>query len=215
MGSKKEVTPVSQQSSSSFSGPSAAGASALDHALISANNAYMNPDPLFASLNQQLGDTLSGQYLDPASNPYLADTFNAAAQATQNRLASEFAGAGRNVVASLPGREAELQNLAAQIYGGNYQAERGRQFDSMQMVPGLADADLNAYIAQITGLANASRTSTSTGTGASSQVDYSNPWAGALGGAGTGASAGFLVGGPVGAGIGAGVGGLLGLFGGM
>jgi len=56
------------------------------------------------------------------SNPWLDQTFKQAAGATQDQLASEFAGAGRNVEASQPLRAEQLNNLATQIYGGNYQA---------------------------------------------------------------------------------------------
>ncbi len=55
------------------------------------------------------------------SNPYLDQTFQKAAQATQNQLSSEFAGAGRDMAASAPLRAEQLNNLATGIYGGNYQ----------------------------------------------------------------------------------------------
>lgn len=55
------------------------------------------------------------------SNPYLDQMFNQAAGATQNQLSSEFGGAGRNVDASAAARGQQLNNLATNIYGGNYQ----------------------------------------------------------------------------------------------
>lgn len=61
------------------------------------------------------------------SNPYLDATFNRAADSVQNRIQSGFAGAGRNIDAGRPVAAQELNDLAAQIYGGDYAAERNRQ----------------------------------------------------------------------------------------
>lgn len=62
-------------------------------------------------------------------NPYLNTVFNAAADATQNRSATEFARAGRlNSGSHQQARSQELQQLAAGIYGPGYDAERARQF---------------------------------------------------------------------------------------
>lgn len=63
-----------------------------------------------------------------ASNPYLDATFNKAADSVQNRLSSQFAGSGRNIEASRAAQADEMNNLAANIYGGDYQNERNRQF---------------------------------------------------------------------------------------
>jgi|SRR6185436_14130314 len=80
-------------------------------------------------------NTLNGGFLN--SNPYLDQTFNRAAMATQGQLASQFAGAGRNVDASEGLRSQQLNDLASQIYGGNYQAERDRQQQTLAMSPQL------------------------------------------------------------------------------
>ena len=63
----------------------------------------------------------SGALLDPASNPYLQNTFNEGAQQIQNNLSSQFGAAGRNTLASLPVQSDEMNNLATQLYGGAYQ----------------------------------------------------------------------------------------------
>lgn len=60
------------------------------------------------------------------NNPYLDATFNKAADSVQNRLESQFAGSGRNVSASMPANADYLNDLATQIYGGAYEAERNR-----------------------------------------------------------------------------------------
>lgn len=93
--------------------------------------------------NNQLGNsatglatnTLNGGFL--GSNPYLDATFNKAALATQNQLASQFARSGRNVDASEGLRSQQLNDLATNIYGGNYQAERDRMQQTLGMSPAL------------------------------------------------------------------------------
>lgn len=66
------------------------------------------------------------------NNPYLDATFNKAADSIQNRLESQFAGAGRNVSASLPSNSDMLSNLATQLYGGAYENERNRGLQSYE-----------------------------------------------------------------------------------
>jgi hypothetical protein len=100
--------------------------------------------------------TQSGAYLSPQSNPYLEQTFNAAAapvvqqyrDATEPGLQAEFAQAGsfggsaQNQAESLEQQNLgnTLQNLATNIYGGNYEQERQNQIRQQGLVPGLLDA---------------------------------------------------------------------------
>jgi|SRR5215831_637652 len=99
----------------------------------------------------QLGATLSGQYLDPSTNPYLTDTYNIAArgmstQFSQNVLpgiqaaaarAGQFGSSAMNqaMAGGVANYQQGLNDLATQIYGGNYQAERARQLQAQQFVP--------------------------------------------------------------------------------
>ena len=87
--------------------------------------------------------TLQGGFL--GSNPYLDDTFGRAALQTQNQLASQFAGSGRNVDASEGLRSQQLNDLATGIYGGAYDAERNRQNQVLGMSPQLANAGYADY----------------------------------------------------------------------
>lgn len=96
---------------------------------------------------QQISDTLSGKYLDPATNPWLNKTFNEAAQQQTNAYEtgiapSEMTGAiqagafgGSADAEARAGNEfnygQDLSNLATQIYGGNYQQERQNQLDTL------------------------------------------------------------------------------------
>ena len=77
----------------------------------------MNGTPALSAAQGLDRSLLSGG----GSNPWLDQAFQQAAGATQNQLASEFAGSGRNVAASEPLRAEQLNNLATSIYGGNYQ----------------------------------------------------------------------------------------------
>lgn len=107
------------------------------------------PDLVGQSQNL-ISQTLNGDFLTPDANPFLEQTFNRAADLTQTRLDSEFAGSGRNLSAAQPARSAELQDLAASIYGGNFQAERDRQITALDQGQGFDP--LNRFINQIAGL---------------------------------------------------------------
>lgn len=106
-----------------------------------------------------LGDveaTQSGRYLLPQSNPFLEQTYNAATapvvqqfrDATEPGIQAEFARAGsfggsaQNQAESIAQQNLgnTLQNLATNIYGGNYEAERQNQIRQEGLVPGLLQA---------------------------------------------------------------------------
>lgn len=100
-----------------------------------------------ASAGNLAQQTLNGGFL--GSNPYLDQTFDRAALATQNQLASQFAGSGRNIDASQGLRSQQLNDLATQIYGGAYDSERNRQQQALALSPSLGQAqytDLNALL---------------------------------------------------------------------
>lgn len=88
-------------------------------------------------LNAQAGQTLSGM-MNAGPNPYLDQMFGQAADATRGRFASEFAGGGRDVMASAPFREAELTNLATNIYGGAYAQDQQNRLSAAGMAPQIA-----------------------------------------------------------------------------
>ena len=105
--------------------------------------------PLTDAAGDLTGRTLAGDFLSPDSNPFLEQTFNRAADLTRTRLDTEFAGAGRNLGASRPARSEELQTLAADIFGGNFQRERDRQAAAVGSAQNLANqdfADIQAMI---------------------------------------------------------------------
>jgi len=113
--------------------------------------------PLLRQSQEQLSNTMSGQFLDPSTNPQLLATYNAATapmlQNWQNvvnpGIASQFAaggryGSGQQAFALERGQGQLAQGLAttaAGIYGPAYENERQRQQAAMLNAPSFAEAD--------------------------------------------------------------------------
>jgi len=115
--------------------------------------------PLFGQAQDQFSRTIAGDYLDPASNPFLQQTFDTAA----GRMADAYAkgtGASTNAMMGRAGSFGgsahqevmegnnrafgdSLGLLANQLYGGNYQAERARQQQATGLVPQFAAGQQN------------------------------------------------------------------------
>lgn len=107
-----------------------------------------------------LANTISGKYLDPSTNPYLTDTFNQAAKGVTDQYRTAIApslmaqgeiasGGGPGALANNSafnqtqwqnqyGLGQTLDNLATNIYGGNYQQERQNQLAAAAQAQGLA-----------------------------------------------------------------------------
>ena len=83
----------------------------------------------------ELQATARGDFLDPASNPFLQRTFDTAADAVSNRINSQFELAGRT---ASPANQSvltrDLGNLANSIFGQNFQQERNRQLAAQQLL---------------------------------------------------------------------------------
>ena len=102
--------------------------------------------PLESAAQGNIQQTLGGDFLN--NNPYLDATYNQAAGKVRSSLDSQFNAAGRLGTGGVNGaHEAAmgdaLANLGTQIYGQNYQQERGRQMQAAQLAPGLAGLDFN------------------------------------------------------------------------
>ena len=109
-----------------------------------------SPNDLIGQSQGLTSRTLAGDFLNPDSNPFLQSTFNRAADLTRTRLSSEFAGAGRDLGAAQPARSDELQTLASNIFGGNFQRERDRQVGAIDQSQGLDP--LNLLINRLAGI---------------------------------------------------------------
>ena len=99
----------------------------------------------------QAGQTISGAYLYPQTNPFLDATFNAAAQGLVNQYqiatapstmaAAQHAGQMGSTAFDQQrqfdqyGLGQNLQNLAANIYGTNYSNERANQLAQINQLP--------------------------------------------------------------------------------
>ncbi len=95
-----------------------AGFSPQQNQAISGITSLATNNPTLGAAQNYTQSVLSGQ---PANNPYLNSEFNNAANTVQNRLESEFANAGQPVVNSLPVQSDEMNNLASDLYGSQYQ----------------------------------------------------------------------------------------------
>lgn len=83
--------------------------------------------------------TLRGDFLN--ENPYIDATFDRAAGAVGRQLDQSLARSGRGVTGNVGARSSQLNELANQIYGGNYQAERSRQMQALSSAIPLARED--------------------------------------------------------------------------
>lgn len=98
-----------------------------------------NGSPVNQAASGYTADVLGGKYLN--SNPHVDKMFNQAALATQNQLSSEFARSGRNTDAAIAPRSDQLNNLATNIYGGNYANERAMQNSTLGQANSIANQD--------------------------------------------------------------------------
>lgn len=112
--------------------------------------------PFMDASGRNATDTLEGKYLSPESNPWLAGTFDSAADAVTRQFKTAtapttdamFSGNGSyNSSARYNahnnnnmGLGSTLNNLASDIYGGNYARERQNQMAMQGMVPSLTSA---------------------------------------------------------------------------
>lgn len=120
----------------------------------------MAGSPELAAAKQEFQRTMGGEYLSPESNPWLSGMYDAASrgmtrnfnQSVMPTLNSRFAmgrtqqDAGQNAQTGAIGRAqgqlaTGLGDMASNLYGGAYGAERGRMMQASQMAPALAQSD--------------------------------------------------------------------------
>jgi hypothetical protein len=109
-------------------------------------SAFNTAQDQLTNLPQNNAPTTSSFASGANINPYLDMTFNAAADATQNRLATEFANAGQlNSPQDQQARSQQLQQLAAGIYGPGYQNAQQLQYGAQEsgVTRGLQQQDAN------------------------------------------------------------------------
>lgn len=102
--------------------------------------------PTSQAMAQNLTDTLNGRYLDPSSNPYLAQAVSDALGQAKSQVVSLYGGQGT------PGEQLNnsgfqeqltrtLANTALPIYAQNYAAERNNQLQAAALAPNAAALD--------------------------------------------------------------------------
>jgi hypothetical protein len=101
-------------------------------------------NPLLGSSQAEINKVLSGDYLNPSSNPYSKALFNQMAGDVTSQVQSQFSKAGR--LGSSANQETlanSLGQLANQVYGNQYDRERQNQVAATQIAPQLGEMDYN------------------------------------------------------------------------
>jgi hypothetical protein len=115
--------------------------------------------PMLGASQAEVQKTMAGDYLNPETNPYLQRTYDDAARAVTDKyrtsiapqmatMSQEAGGGGapggsayqQAAMQQQYGLGQNLSELANQVYGGNYQAERARQLGATEAAPGIAQA---------------------------------------------------------------------------
>ena len=150
--------------------------------------------------------TIGGKYLDPSTNPWLQSTYDQAAKAvsdsylstTQPRTETLFYKGGgfgggnsafeETVARNRFGLGENLKNLGTNIFGGNYNTERNRQFTATQDAPGFVNRRTTAALSPFTQYSQLFPT----GLHATTSPYFSIPMGNVLGGALTGYTLGNI-----------------------
>lgn len=106
-----------------------------------------DPNSLTGQSQRQLGDTISGKYLDPKTNPYLEGSVNDALGLAKSQFLGLYGGpAGQNIGNS--GFQEQLARTLASsalpAYQNAYSQERQNQLNAMNLAPQFDYAQANA-----------------------------------------------------------------------
>ena len=115
-----------------------------EHALGMTANRAMTGSPITQEASKQNLATQRGDYLpgSQSGNPYLGQAFDLGAGRVRSQLDSQFNSQGGYGGSLHQGAMADnLNNLATNIYGGAYDAERNRQTAATAFAPSLANQD--------------------------------------------------------------------------
>ena len=165
----------------------------LDKYSTDLQNYQIDPYGIMPSAMQEFQRTISGQYLDPSTNKYLADYFKLGAERIKGSLSPSFGHmqafgqhSGYNEALSRG-----LGDFSTMLYGGAYEKERDRQNQLTAAAPGFLAGSSTAaftpyqqYLGTLSSLGKKKE-----------QPLYENPWGDVLGGAMAGGSLGWMFGG--------------------
>ena len=134
----------------------------------------LDPNSLTANAQNQLQATISGQYLNPGTNPAFGQYMNDALGQVRSQFAGQYGGlAGGNLTNSgyQEGLVRALGNVALPAYSNLYNTERANQLNATQLAPGMDYANL-AQLSQV-GSAQDTRAQLEA---MAKQQEYMSPW---------------------------------------
>jgi hypothetical protein len=109
----------------------------LDKYASEIQNYQVDPYGIMPAASQEFKNTISGMYLDPSTNKYLEQYYNAGAERVKSNLSPSFghmqafgSHSGYNEALSRG-----LGDLSLGLYGGAYETERNRQTQAMGAAP--------------------------------------------------------------------------------
>lgn len=106
----------------------------------------LDPKSLTSQAQGQLGQTLSGRYLSPESNPFLRSSVQDALGLAGSAFAKQYGGPAGQNLGNSGYQEALARGLGAvatNAYSDAYGRERQNQLNAMQLAPALGFADIN------------------------------------------------------------------------
>ncbi len=110
-------------------------------------NRALNGSPLMQSGNNLLGQTISGQFLDPYSNPYFSGALNRTLGDVKSQINSNFRGDNFGSSAHQEWLGRGLSDAALPMLANQYNQERSNQNAALGLLPTYANqdyTDLNA-----------------------------------------------------------------------
>lgn len=154
------------QGGGAFAGPLAAPITGQEAGLVTQAGQQAGANPFSDAITQLLQKTISGQFLDPASNPFLGQTIQAAIRplietfqdVAQPQLQSAFTAAGQRTqpggssafdkaaAISTRGLLQQIGDVTTNIAGQNFQAERQRQMEAATQAGAIRQQDLQATV---------------------------------------------------------------------
>jgi hypothetical protein len=115
-----------------------------EQAISNITNLANTGDPATTAAGNYITNTLNGNV---QTNPELGSLFTQGANQIQNQLASQFAGAGRNVDQSAGVNAQALGNFGANLYGNAFNTEAGLQNSALGAAPSNLQSQLGLQTA--------------------------------------------------------------------
>jgi hypothetical protein len=193
-GSKKSGSATSTATNTPWAPVGPYILNAIERAQSASHTPFAGPS-LGGDATRQMQSTIRGDYLNPASNPFLQGYVNDALGQVKSQFAGQFGGpAGQNLGNSgyQESLARGLAGAALPIYSNAYNQERQNQLQASLTAQDIDRANTMAPFAPLQAYADIIKLGTGFGSGTQSQPYFTNPAAGALGGALAGSQIGGL-----------------------